>query len=104
MPVNNSMFDDESSSLTKERVDEPKMYKVILHNDNYTTMDFVVKVLVVVFHFTEPDANKIMMDVHKKGRGICGVFTKDIAATKTRQVMDMAEAEEFPLRCSYEEA
>jgi ATP-dependent Clp protease adaptor protein ClpS len=74
---------------------EPKMYRVILHNDHYTTMEFVVEVLILVFHKPAAEATKIMLDVHKKGAGACGVYTYDIAATKLR---------EFPLKCSLEEA
>ena len=72
-------------------------------NDHYTTMDFVVEVLVKVFHKTASEATKIMMDVHKAGSGLCGVYTLDIAASKTDQVRKMAKAREFPLRCSFEE-
>ena len=83
---------------------EPKMYRVILHNDHYTTMDFVVEVLVRVFHKPAAEATKIMLDVHKKGAGMCGVFTYDIATTKVTMVHSMAKNREFPLKCSLEEA
>lgn len=97
-------YDDTDTNLiSKERVAVPRMYKVILHNDDYTTMDFVVEVLMKIFHKSVKDANKIMIDVHKTGSGICGVYTLDIAVTKTLQVHDMARAREFPLKCSYEE-
>ncbi len=86
------------------QVDEPKMYRVILHNDHYTTMDFVVTVLMKIFHKPAAEATKIMLDVHKKGKGICGVYTYDIALTKVRQVEKMAKENEFPLKCSTEEA
>jgi ATP-dependent Clp protease adaptor protein ClpS len=82
---------------------EPKMYQVILHNDHYTTMDFVVTVLMKIFHKSAAEATKIMLDVHKKGQGICGVYTCDIAMTKVSQVTKMAKESEYPLRCSYEE-
>lgn len=101
---NDYMFDDDAQLLNKERVDLPKMYKVLLHNDNYTTMDFVIKVLVTVFHMAGEEAAKVMLDVHKKGKGLCGIYTRDIAATKTQQVHAMARAAQFPLKCSYEEA
>jgi len=80
------------------------MYRVILHNDHYTTMDFVVTVLMKIFHKPAAEATKIMLDVHKKGKGICGVYTYDIALTKVRQVEKMAKENEFPLKCSTEEA
>ncbi len=85
------------------RLDEPKMYRVILHNDHYTTMDFVVAVLMKIFHKSAAEATKIMLDVHKKGLGLCGVYTCDIAMTKVAQVAKMAKENEFPLKCSYEE-
>jgi ATP-dependent Clp protease adaptor protein ClpS len=88
----------------KPRLQEPRLYRVILHNDNYTTMDFVVKVIVTVFHKPAAEATKIMLDVHRSGRGVVGVYTYDIAATKVSQVHAMARQSEFPLRASCEEA
>jgi ATP-dependent Clp protease adaptor protein ClpS len=82
---------------------EPKMYRVILHNDHYTTMDFVVDVLVKVFHKPPAEATKIMLDVHRRGQGVCGVYTYDIAVTKVTRVQTMATLREFPLRCTMEE-
>lgn len=84
--------------------DEPRMYRVVLHNDDYTTMDFVVEVLISVFHKPAAEATRIMLDVHNKGIGSVGVYTYDIAVSKIDQVHDMAEQREFPLRCSCEEA
>jgi ATP-dependent Clp protease adaptor protein ClpS len=83
---------------------EPKMYRVVLHNDHYTTMQFVVEVLIAIFHKAAADATRIMLDVHRKGRGTCGVFTYDIAMTKIDQVHQLARKHEFPLKCSAEEA
>lgn len=80
------------------------MYRVLLHNDHYTTMDFVVEVLTRVFQKTVAEATKIMLDVHKKGQGVCGVYTYDLAVTKVGQVHQMARMRDFPLKCSYEEA
>jgi ATP-dependent Clp protease adaptor protein ClpS len=88
----------------KPRVEEPKMYKVIIHNDHYTTMDFVVEVIVKVFHKVPSEATRIMLEVHNKGKGIVGIYPYDIAYTKIRQVHEMARARNFPLRCSAEEA
>lgn len=82
---------------------EPKMYRVILHNDHYTTMDFVVAVLMKIFRKSAAEATKIMLDVHKKGKGVCGVYVYDVAVTKVSQVDKMAKEHEFPLKCSYEE-
>jgi len=85
------------------RLDEPKMYQVLLHNDHYTTMDFVVEVLMKIFHRPSAEATKIMLDVHKKGCGVCGIYTYDIAVTKVSQVHRAAKQKGFPLKSSYEE-
>lgn len=91
--------------LGEEKTDlrEPEMYRIILHNDHYTTMEFVVEVLRTVFHKTLPEATKIMLDVHQKGRGNVGVYAYDIARTKVAQVLAMAREEEFPLKCTMEQ-
>ena len=99
-----SQFDEDQSLKTEKRLDEPKMFRVILHNDHYTTMDFVVEVLMKIFHMPAAKAVQVMMDVHKKGAGMCGVYTFDIAVTKVGQVHKMARSREYPLKCSYEEA
>ena len=91
-------------SKTDEKVKEPEQFKVILLNDHYTTMDFVVEVLMIIFHKSIEDANQIMLDVHKKGKGIVGVYPWDIAVTKTEQVHAAARANEFPLKCIVEPA
>ncbi len=97
-------FQEDAGVRQKTRLKEPKLYRVILHNDNYTTMDFVVKVIVTVFRKPAAEATKIMLDVHKKGLGVVGVYTFDIATTKASQVHEMARQNEFPLRASCEEA
>jgi ATP-dependent Clp protease adaptor protein ClpS len=94
----------ETGTKTDQKIWEPKMYRVILHNDDYTTMDFVIDVLISVFHKPAAEAMQIMLDVHKKGKGICGAYTYDIAATKVSQVHELAMRREFPLKCSLEEA
>ena len=76
---------------------KPKMYKVILLNDDYTTMDFVVEVLVAVFRKNPTEATQIMLDVHQKGKGIVGAYTYDIACTKIAQVEEMSAKRDFPL-------
>jgi len=81
---------------------EPEDYRVILLNDDYTTMDFVVEVLMAIFHKKPEDAARIMMDVHKKGKGVVGQYPWDIAATKAEQVHSAARDNEFPLRCMLE--
>lgn len=86
-----------------QQPDEPKMYRVILHNDHYTTMEFVVAVLMKIFHKSAAEATKIMLDVHKQGKGLCGIYTCDIAMTKVAQVVKLANENGHPLKCSYEE-
>jgi ATP-dependent Clp protease adaptor protein ClpS len=88
----------------RQQPKEPPMYKVLLLNDDFTTMEFVVEVLVNVFHKDIPTATKIMMDVHRLGAGVVGVFTWDIASTKVEAVHRLAKAQKFPLRCRIEEA
>jgi ATP-dependent Clp protease adaptor protein ClpS len=83
---------------------EPQMYRVILHNDHYTTMEFVVEILMKIFRKPAQEATQIMLDVHRRGSGHCGVYSLDIARTKVSQVHTLARQHDFPLRCSYEEA
>ncbi len=98
------IFESDTGVRQKPRLQEPKLYRVVLHNDDYTTMDFVVQVIMAVFHKPAAEATKIMLDVHKKGRGMAGVYTYDIAATKVSQVHEMARQNEYPLKASCEEA
>jgi ATP-dependent Clp protease adaptor protein ClpS len=86
----------------EEKLQEPEEFRVILLNDHYTTMEFVVDILILVFHKNENDANQIMMDIHRKGRGIVGVYPWDIAQTKMEQVHVLAQENDFPLRCIIE--
>ncbi len=95
-------FDGQIKEKIREEVKEPDMYWVLLLNDDYTTTDFVVEILVSIFHKPPIEAAKIMMDVHKKGRGIVGLYTYDIAATKIAQVHIIAKEREFPLKCIME--
>ena len=91
---------------TKERpkVKRPKMYKVLLHNDHYTTMEFVVWILMGTFRRSEAEATRIMLAIHKGGLGIAGVYTKEVAETKVRKVVELARKNDYPLQCTYEEA
>jgi ATP-dependent Clp protease adaptor protein ClpS len=84
------------------RLDEPPLYKVLLHNDDYTTMDFVVEVLIYVFHKSEGEANRIMLNVHQQGVGLCGVYSLQIAETKVEMVESLAREKGFPLKCTTE--
>ncbi len=86
----------------EEELKEPEMYRVLMHNDHYTTMEFVVGVLRSIFHKPLLEATRIMMDVHRKGLGIVGVYTYDIAATKVAQVQEKAREYEYPLLCTIE--
>jgi ATP-dependent Clp protease adaptor protein ClpS len=88
----------------RDRVAEPPMYKVLLHNDDYTSMDFVVMILEVVFHKDRGEAARIMMNVHRQGVGVAGIFTRDVAETKAAVVHELALRSEFPLKCTLEKA
>ena len=90
--------------LTKEKVilQKPNLYKVILLNDDYTPMEYVVALLKSVFKKTQDQAVNIMLTVHKKGSGVCGVYTLEIAETKLKNVMDMAKSDQHPLQCILE--
>ena len=82
---------------------EPKMFKVLLHNDDYTSMDFVVEVLMGIFHKTHAQAEQIMLQIHEKDKAICGVYSFEIAQTKAQQVKQKAKQNEFPLLATIEE-
>jgi ATP-dependent Clp protease adaptor protein ClpS len=88
----------------KSKTRKPQLFHVVLYNDDYTTMEFVVHVLESVFQKGPAEAFRIMMDVHRRGRGICGAYTYEVAETKVATVHDMARAEGFPLRAGLEEA
>ncbi len=81
----------------------PKRYKVLLHNDDFTTMEFVIEILRVVFHKNENDAVKIMLAVHQQGLGVAGVYPFEIAEAKCSKVAELAQMNEFPLLCTTEE-
>ena len=96
--------DDSKTQVKKdEKLIEPGDYTVVLLNDDYTTRDFVVEILEFIFHKDREEATRIMMNVHRKGRGAVGVYTLDIAQTKVNQVHELAQKHEFPLRCVVEE-
>jgi ATP-dependent Clp protease adaptor protein ClpS len=97
-------FDSDILEEVKKELKEPDMYKVVLHNDHYTTKDFVVEVIQKVFHKPVIEATKIMLNVHKSGRGVVAVYTFDIAHTKAIQVHQLAREREFPLKCTVEPA
>ena len=84
-------------------LEEPQMFKVLLHNDDYTSMDFVVEVLTGIFHKSYEQAEQIMLQIHEKGKAICGVYSFEIAQTKAQQVKQSAKQNEFPLLATIEE-
>lgn len=87
----------------EEQLQAPKRYKVLLHNDDYTTMEFVVRVLKSIFKKDDAEATRIMLSVHNNGVGVCGVYTAEVAETRVALVHQLARQEGFPLKCSMEE-
>lgn len=105
-PPSEDFGDDSETGVateTRKKVDRPPLYKVLLHNDDYTTMEFVVYILMSIFYKDETAARKIMMEVHNRGLGVAGVFTYEVAESKINKVTAMARAAEFPLLCTMEE-
>lgn len=94
--------DENVAEKEKQKTEEPSLYRVILLNDDYTTMEFVIHVLETVFHKPLPEATRIMLNVHKNGAGLCGVYTHEIAETKVAEVHAMAAENQFPLKCTME--
>jgi len=94
---------EDADVLLEEELKEPRRFRVLLHNDDYTSMDFVVAVLIDIFRKSREQAMSIMLSVHEKGIGVCGVYTAEVAETKVAMVHARARAEGFPLRCSMEE-
>ena len=86
----------------KKKVAEPPLYKILLHNDDYTSMEFVVLLLEKVFHKSTAEATRIMLNIHQQGIGIAGVYHKEIAETKVAIVHNLAQKNEYPLKCSIE--
>ena len=85
---------------SQEQTGQPPLFKVLMHNDDYTSMDFVVEVLQAVFHKPPTEAGRIMLHIHFKGVGMCGVFPYEVAETKVARVHAMARGQGFPLRCT----
>ena len=96
--------DQQGAVATKEwvEVQEPPLYKVLLHNDDYTTMEFVVSILENIFQKSKQEATRIMLSVHTEGVGVAGIYTREICETKIAIVHELAKKNEFPLRCSME--
>lgn len=103
----NPYLDSDSSTAVEEarpRVKKPPLYRVVLLNDDYTPMEFVVDVLQQVFSMDRTTATRVMLEVHTKGKGVCGVYSYEIAETKVAQVTGLAQQHQHPLLCTMEEA
>jgi ATP-dependent Clp protease adaptor protein ClpS len=95
--------DEQVLEKTQSKTRKPPLFRVLLHNDDYTTMQFVVEVLEAVFHKSPAEAHRVMMQVHTRGHGVCGVYSHEVAETKVAEVHDLAKEHGFPLRASLEE-
>ena len=99
----NQQHDGSLLEAEKTRLKPPPLYKVLLLNDDYTPMDFVVVVLQTVFAMSREKATQVMLQVHREGMGVCGTFTREVAAAKVGQVIDIARQHQHPLQCTMEE-
>ncbi|MEE8432826.1 MAG: ATP-dependent Clp protease adapter ClpS [Candidatus Desulfatibia sp.] len=98
----NPELEEEVDSEIRDELREPPMYRVLLHNDDYTAMDFVVEILMLVFNKSPEEAVNIMLNVHRKGIGLCGVYTYEVSETKVETVHAVARGQGFPLKCTME--
>ncbi len=99
-----SQFEEAPVAESEEKTEEPPLFKVLLHNDDYTTMDFVVHVLQTIFNMPEDQAIQVMLNVHVKGIGVAGIYTYEVAEMKVAKTTAMAREQEFPLLCTMEKA
>jgi ATP-dependent Clp protease adaptor protein ClpS len=97
-----SQFEEAALAESAEKVEEPPLFKVLLHNDDYTTMEFVVWVLESVFNMPEEQAMQVMLNVHLRGIGVAGIYTYEVAETKVEQTTAMAREQEYPLLVTME--
>ena len=104
MPSRRRDEDGDVKVRKKSDLKKPRMYKVLVHNDDYTTMEFVVHVLESIFDKGPAEAYRVMMQVHTRGRGLCGAYPWEVAETKVATVHELARSEGFPLRAGIEEA
>ena len=104
MPERDLELDELVVAEEKTTLKKPPLFKVLLHNDDFTTMEFVVYVLQTVFQRSESDAIHIMLKVHQEGIGVAGIYTYEVAETKAEKVKSLAEANEYPLLCTIEES
>jgi ATP-dependent Clp protease adaptor protein ClpS len=98
-----SRYEESAVAESAEKVDQPPLWKVLLHNDDYTTMDFVVWVLQSIFAMPEEQAIQVMLNVHVKGIGTAGIYTYEIAEMKVEKTVAAAREQEFPLLCTMEQ-
>ena len=103
MPEREYGFDEEVAAESREKLKKPPLYRVLLHNDDFTTMEFVIEVLRQVFGKSEGDAFRIMWAVHTQGIGVAGVYTHEVAEMKVERVTQLAREQEYPLLCTMEE-
>ncbi len=99
-----SRYEESAVAESAEKVEEPPLFKVLLHNDDYTTMEFVVWVLESVFFMPEEQAIQVMLNVHVRGVGVAGVYTQEVAEMKVEKTINLAHEHEFPLLCTMEKA
>jgi len=102
MSTKEPLIREKISSNVEEKDGHPPMYRVILHNDDYTTMEFVVEILIMVFGKSLEKASTIMLNIHTQGKGICGSYTREIAETKVNTVHSLAREQGFPLKSTLE--
>lgn len=102
MAKQDTLLQEKTRSADKETLQEPPRYKVLLHNDDYTTMDFVVMILQTVFDKNTEEATRIMLNVHHRGIGVAGVYSREIGETKVTVVHRLAKRHQFPLKCTLE--
>ncbi|MGB0712407.1 MAG: ATP-dependent Clp protease adapter ClpS [Gammaproteobacteria bacterium] len=103
-PGENAPDDGLAVEEARPKVKQPPLFKVVLLNDDYTPMEFVVEVLETFFSMDRPKATQVMLHVHTKGKGVCGVFTRDVAETKVGQVNEFSRENQHPLLCDMEQA
>ena len=97
-----TQYDEAPVAESQEKVEQPPLYKVLLHNDDYTTMDFVVWILNSVFNMPEDDAIRVMLNVHVQGVGVAGIYTYEVAQMKVEKTTSLAREHEYPLLCTME--
>jgi ATP-dependent Clp protease adaptor protein ClpS len=99
-----SRYEESAVAESEEKVEEPSLFRVLLHNDDYTTMEFVVHVLESIFNMPESQAIQVMLNVHVRGVGVAGIYTFEVAEMKVEKTISMAREQEFPLLCTMEKA